>query len=162
MMVKEGTSDATTLFQPKLSFHNLQIPNPQRKVPGHLDTGPMNLFIPQGHMQGMQYSCKAPTYLKLQEFCDASIDIAPPLHSIHNAAEVVIHQQDVRGLLGNRCPRHHGKPNIGVTQCRRVIGAITSHRHNLCFIRPQGCTHNGLASATCWHLVDDLQGTWGP
>lgn len=43
--------------------------------------------------------------LELQELGDAIIDVSPPHHRLHDAAEVVISQDDVRSLFSHVCPR---------------------------------------------------------
>lgn len=50
--------------------------------------------------------------LELQEFCDAVVHVAAPHDCLHDAAEVVVGQNDVRRLLGdvsarNTLQKHH-------------------------------------------------------
>lgn len=42
--------------------------------------------------------------LKLQELGDAVVDVSAPHHSLYDAGEVVVGQDDVRGFLGHVSP----------------------------------------------------------
>lgn len=57
-----------------------------------------------GSSEGHNHSHHIDSELKLQELGDAVIHIATPHHGLHYAGEVVICQDDVRGLLGHICP----------------------------------------------------------
>ena len=72
--------------------------------------------------------------LKLQELGDASIHAAAPFDSIHHAGEVVVQQQDVRGILGDGGAGHHGKAHIGIAQCGGIIGAVPRHGYYLIWV----------------------------
>lgn len=49
----------------------------------------------EGHYDGHHIDSK----LKLQEFWDAVIDIPPPHDCLHNAAEIIISQDNIWGLF---------------------------------------------------------------
>ena len=54
-----------------------------------------------GTREGHDHSYHVDCQLKLQELGDDVIDIAAPHDRLDNAGEVVISQNDVRGLLGH-------------------------------------------------------------
>lgn len=57
-----------------------------------------------GSCEGYYHSHHVDCQLELEEFGDAVIDISPPHHSLDNTGEIVICQDDVRGLFGYVCP----------------------------------------------------------
>lgn len=54
----------------------------------------------EGHNDGDHIDSE----LELQEFGDAVVDVPAPHHSLHDAAEVIVCQDDVRRLLRHVCP----------------------------------------------------------
>lgn len=59
--------------------------------------------------------------LELQELGDAVVDVSAPHHGLHDAAEVVICQDDVRRLLRHVCP----SDALQNTACRLVYRSLT-------------------------------------
>lgn len=81
--------------------------------------------------EGDNHSNHIDSELKLQELCNRIVDVAAPHDSLDNAAEVVIGEDDVRGLLGNVSTRQtHGKADVGSFQCWSIISAITGDCHH--------------------------------
>ena len=56
-----------------------------------------------GPSEGHDHRYHVDRQLELQELGDAVIDVPPPHHRLHDAAEVVVGEDDVRGLLGHVC-----------------------------------------------------------
>lgn len=59
-----------------------------------------NAGTSESHDDGHYVDCE----LKLQELGDAVIDVTAPHHSLYDAGEVVISQDDVRGFLSHVSP----------------------------------------------------------
>lgn len=59
----------------------------------------MHYLCNTGSSEGHYDSHYIDSKLKLQEFWDAVIDIPPPHDCLHNASEIIISQDDIRGLF---------------------------------------------------------------
>lgn len=80
-----------------------------------------------GACEGHDHGHHIDRQLKLQELGDAVIDVTAPHDGLDNAGEVVIGQDDVRGLLGHVGP------------CDALQGDTHSHTQSVCggpFPRP--------------------------
>mmetsp|Transcript_13482 Transcript_13482/g.38861 ORF Transcript_13482/g.38861 Transcript_13482/m.38861 type:complete len:210 (+) Transcript_13482:484-1113(+) len=70
--------------------------------------------------------------LELQEFLNAVEDVPPPLRRHNDTGEVVVEQDDVRGVLGDlRACDPHGEADIRRLERWSVVRAVAGHRHNL-------------------------------
>lgn len=58
------------------------------------DTGTSEGYYDSHHINGE---------LKLQKLGDAVVHVSPPHHGLHYTGEVIVRQDDVRGLLGHVC-----------------------------------------------------------
>jgi hypothetical protein len=56
--------------------------------------------------EGNNHGDHVDSELELQEFCDAVVHVAAPHDRLHDAAEVVVSQDDVGRLLGYVCARN--------------------------------------------------------
>lgn len=60
--------------------------------------------------------------LKLQELLHGVIDAATPHDRANNRREVIIHEDNIRGLFGHFGPRDsHGETDMGFLESERVI-----------------------------------------
>ena len=70
--------------------------------------------------------------LELDELADGVVDVSAPLAGGDDGVEVVVEQDDSRGLLGDfRAADAHGEADVGLLQGWRVVRAVASDRHNV-------------------------------
>mmetsp|Transcript_122122 Transcript_122122/g.182408 ORF Transcript_122122/g.182408 Transcript_122122/m.182408 type:complete len:718 (+) Transcript_122122:85-2238(+) len=82
--------------------------------------------------------------LELEELADVVVHTAAPLDSGDNGHEVVVHDDDVRGILRNVSPLDaHRKADVGLFERRRVVGTVAGNSNSLRHAR----RHRGLDAA---------------
>ena len=67
------------------------------------DGSPRTHLCNAGTCEGHDHSYHIDSQLELQELGYAVIDVTAPHHCLDDAAEIVVCQDDVRGLLGHIC-----------------------------------------------------------
>mmetsp|Transcript_58738 Transcript_58738/g.155401 ORF Transcript_58738/g.155401 Transcript_58738/m.155401 type:complete len:581 (+) Transcript_58738:1055-2797(+) len=92
--------------------------------------------------------------LELQEAADVVVNGPAPQHRLDDGGEVVVHDDDVRGLLRHGGARDaHGQAHVGLLERGGVVGAVARHRHHLAHLLE--APHHGqlvLGAAPRHHL----------
>jgi hypothetical protein len=70
--------------------------------------------------------------LELQKLAHRVVHGATPNDRLDDRGKVVVHNDNVRGLLGDLGTRNaHRKTHIGQLECRAVVGPVARHRHRV-------------------------------
>lgn len=107
--------------------------------PEELDGGERGLTEDAGGGEGDDEGDDVDGELELEELTDGVVDVSAPHDGLDDGGEVIIHQDDIGGVLGDGGTGDtHGEADVTLGEGRTIVGTITSDGDDLVSLHETG------------------------